>query len=375
MTKYIFLLAVLFSAGAYAQHKNQNSFTLKGHISDAPKTKIYLEEAKKVSGILYQDSTVTDEAGYFSIRGHIPESRLFNLRIEGRKQMREMATLYLENNSVVSLKGNADSLYKAEITGSADQALLNTFVPEFNKNLAAITAKLYKPYQAAKAKNDSTAMLREGGIADKKVIDGVSEMIAGFVSKHPSSALSLELLETLMKYNRIATADSLMRLIEKTPAGKYELGLKLRKELDIHRRLIVGAIAPDFFQQDTSGRRITLSSLRGKYVLIDFWASWCGPCRAENPNVLQAYQKFKNQNFTILAISMDKDKKSWVKAIQEDQLPWLQVSDLKGFDNQAGKLYAVNAIPMNYLIDPSGKIIALNLRGENLHQTLQEHLK
>jgi thiol-disulfide isomerase/thioredoxin len=375
MKKYILILAMLFSIGAHAQLKNQKSFILKGTILHAKKVLVYLEEVKKTSNTVYKDSTFTDITGNFSFTGSIPDPRLFQLWIKGRNRMMDIASLFIENNSIISLTGNIDSLYKAKITGSKEQALLDTFVPGFNKNLTAITSSLYKPYNEAKAKNDSVAMLREGTIADRKVIDEVSRMIVAFVGEHPSSALSLELLETLMKYSRISTADSLMNIIDKTPAGKYAFGLKLRETLNIQRRLIVGAIAPDFSQQDTTGQQVTLSSLRGKYVLIDFWASWCGPCRAENPNVLRAYQKYKNKNFTILAVSMDKDRKSWIKAIEEDKLPWVQLSDLKGFDNEAGKLYAVGSIPTNYLIDPTGKIVASNLRGESLEKKLQEFLK
>jgi len=374
MKKYFVLLTVLISIAAHAQQKKQNQFVLKGTILNAAKQQIYLEEARSVSNTKYKDSTFTDADGHFSFTGSIPDPRLFNLMIKGRNRMMDIANFFIENNSMIYLTGNTDSLYKAKIMGSKEQALVDEFAPAFNKNLASFTANLYKPYNEARAKNDSVAMLREGKIADRKVIDTVSAMISSFVNLHPSSAFSLELVEMLMKYSRISTADSLMQMVDRTPAGKYALGLKLRQSLNIQRSLVVGAMAPDFRQPDTAGRNVALSSLRGKYVLIDFWASWCGPCREENPNLLNAYQKYKDKNFTVLAISLDKDRKSWIKAIKEDKLPWEQLSDLKGFDNAAGKLYAVGAIPTNYLIDPTGKVITSNLRGEELEKKLAEIL-
>lgn len=138
----------------------------------------------------------------------------------------------------------------------------------------------------------------------------------------------------------------------------------------------IGSIAPEISLQNPDGKIIKLSSLRGKYVLIDFWASWCRPCRAENPNVVKAYNKFKNKGFTVYGVSLDENKSSWTAAIAKDKLEqWPHVSDLKGWSSSAGKLYGVRSIPSNFLIDPQGKIIAKNLRGEKLEEKLEEVLK
>ena len=374
MKYYLILLLALMSSMTYAQQGEKQPFLLKGQIENAPKAMLYLSEKKPLSEKAYKDSTLTDEAGNYTFQGVIPEPRLFTLRIKGRNKLTEIANFYVENSSVMTLNGLADSLYKAKVTGSKEQEIFEAFVPVYNKAISDASAVLYKPYLESKARNDSAAMLKEGGIADRKMIDKVAELASDFVVQQPGSAFSLELVDMLMKYARLSTADSLMRLIERTPAGKYEAGLKLRKNLKTLMSLRIGSMAPDFTQPDTAGTQVSLSSLRGKYVFVDFWASWCAPCRAENPNVLKAYNKYKDQNFTVLAVSLDENRKSWLKAIKDDNLPWTQLSDLKGFASEAGKLYAVTSIPASYLIDPEGKIIAVNLRGEALELALEQNL-
>ena len=138
---------------------------------------------------------------------------------------------------------------------------------------------------------------------------------------------------------------------------------------------MVGKEAPDFELPDVNGKPFSLKSLRGKYVLVDFWASWCKPCRNENPNVVSAYQQFKDKNFTILGVSLDKEKEGWVKAIADDQLTWSHVSDLKFWDSKVVPLYGIEGIPFNVLLDPEGKVIAKDLRGSELHAKLNEVLK
>ncbi len=137
----------------------------------------------------------------------------------------------------------------------------------------------------------------------------------------------------------------------------------------------VGSMAPDFTINDVNNKPFSLSSLKGKYVLVDFWASWCAPCRGENPFVLAAYNKFRNKNFTIVGISLDEERSEWINAIKEDNLSWLQLSDLKGMSGPTASLYGIDAIPFNVLLDPQGKIIATSLRGEALEEKLSEVLK
>ena len=157
-------------------------------------------------------------------------------------------------------------------------------------------------------------------------------------------------------------------------AQQTNAGKRIAKKLAVLKRSAIGQPFIDFVQNDTSGHPIRLSGYKGKYVFLDFWASWCAPCRAENPNILSAYNLYKNKNFTVLAVSLDEDLNKWKKAIEEDKMPWQEVSDLKGFKNSVAKTYGISAIPCNFLIDPNGIIIAKNLRDVALKNKLAEVL-
>jgi peroxiredoxin len=195
-----------------------------------------------------------------------------------------------------------------------------------------------------------------------------------FITKNPKSPIALYAITQYAGFD--IDAEKVVPLFSTLPPAvlKWPSAITFKEQLDIARKTGSGKMAMDFTQNDTLGKPISLSSFKGKYVLVDFWASWCGPCRMENPNVVKAFHQYKDKGFTVLGVALERPEahEKWMKAIHTDQLVWTQVSDFKYFENEAAKLYGIRAIPQNLLLDPQGKIIAKNLRGEALEEKLAE---
>jgi peroxiredoxin len=195
-----------------------------------------------------------------------------------------------------------------------------------------------------------------------------------FIQAHPASWVSFEVLQELPTYTPYSETGplyaALSPALRNSPAGQ-QYAQRLAKQ----QATAVGAQAPDFVQPTPAGKPVSLADYRGKYVLLDFWASWCHPCRAENPTLRKAYEAYKNRNFEVLGISIDEGREKWLKAIADDQLPWTQVADLHGPQNEAAQRYNVQGIPQNFLLDPTGKIVAVNLHGDDLVAQLAQFIK
>jgi peroxiredoxin len=348
-------------------------YTIQGTLGtyNAP-AKVYIQYRlnKKV-----RTDSVTLKNGNFQFSGTVAgdpvyANLMFNAKGTGINY-KDYNQVYLEKGTI-TITGT-DSLSKAKVSG--------TKTNEDNARYAAALKPVNDAYDALEARKKaatpeqqkSDAFDKDNNKAEKAIEAQEGEINKQFIHDNPDSYISVVALEGYAygaDYVDIAPLfDGLSAAIKATDAGK-----KFGERLPKIKAVALGATAPEFAEADTSGKIINLKSFRDKYVLIDFWASWCGPCRAENPNVVKAFNRYKGQNFTIIGVSLDQPtgKEKWLKAIHKDGLHWTQVSDLKYWDSKTAALYAVRGIPQNFLLDPNGKIIAKNLRGNDLEDKLEE---
>lgn len=349
-----------------AQVKPDDGFVLTGKLTDAGNKTIYLTQDSYYLEVQNRDSVVADNAGKFVFRGVLKEPAIYVLSVHGRSNV---LSFYLEN-SKIHISGSIDSISRAKVTGSKENEIfrqqgkvLNRCSIEYNK--------IDKALDSAKRERDITAI----NFFDeelRQIHKSIIKTFVHFLLTHPSFC-AINLLNQIIQGKGLSLADSLLKIIENTDIGRKSLEAKyIRKQIDIKKSLGIGKLVPDFVQKDTSGRDIALSSFRGKYVLLDFWASWCGPFRTENPNLVKVFEKYKGDGFSILSVSLDENKKDWLKAIHKDHLTWTQVSDLKYWDNVVAKQYSIDFVPYNYLINPDGKIVARGLRRDDLDKKLKE---
>ncbi|HMU47807.1 MAG TPA: TlpA disulfide reductase family protein [Chitinophagaceae bacterium] len=331
----------------------------------------------------WQTDSVRVKEGKYRFTGTLEEPVLARLRVKylpnanGEKitpnNKRDLTSIFIEPGKIRI--SSIDSFSNVSVKGSASHA---AYVKMNNsiKPLALKREKLIENWYAANDKKDTDAKKK---IEDE--IDGVDEEIriakGNIFKKNPSSPIAVQILRDFAGWE--INADEVQPLFDLLPESfkKYPSAIALKEEVEIAAKTGIGKMALDFTQNDTLDVPVSLSSFRGKYVLIDFWASWCGPCRAENPNVVKTFDKYKDRNFHIIGVSLDRpgQKEKWLKAIHDDHLAWTQVSDLKFWDNEVAKQYGIRAIPQNLLLNPEGVIIAKNLKGEELDEKLGEAIE
>jgi len=378
MKKTIFALtlcgiAIWTSSQVMAQKKTvaktaSPGFVINGTFKNVNGEKIYLnyeENGNKVS-----DSTIVRN-GIFKFKGKVKEPIFSVIKTNDNKIFLGM---FLENTPITVTIDTTLKIISA--TGSKE----NLIYKEWEKKWFIITNKagiIYKRLDEAYKGLDKDAKIDpqiRKGFDDEfaKLEIETDSMVFPSVRQYPNSAVSAFII--VSRYvdwsNPEKAAKSYALLSDKIKKSDY--GRKISAYIEIDAKTGIGRTAADFTMNDISGKPVKLSGLRGQYVLLDFWTSWCGPWRKENPNVTKAYNKYHEKGFEIIAVSLDNNKELWEKAVKDDKLPWIHVSDLKGFDSKAVVLYGIKVVPSNFLLDPTGKIVARNLRGEDLEKKLAE---
>jgi len=376
MNKLWIVAAIAFSAAACENNGSKN-FTVTGEVKNAPATVVYLEQISFDNMPPQVLDSITLNAGKFSLKGKAAEESLLQLRFP--KIENGPLFFVINDKSDITITGDWNDIRKLSYKGSPASERLRVFVDSLSatqQKLGNMQYELQNVIQGDSLRNlqqmAMTNMVTSFKTYVKKVaMEDKSPMVSMFAT---SIGTGTDAAENEAMYNNLLKRFPKHTGIQ-TVVKQYRESVASAPQPPKQNTPAIGTMAPDITMPDVNGNNFSLSSLKGKYVLVDFWASWCGPCRGENPNLVAAYNKYKNKNFTILGVSLDKTKDAWLEAIKKDGLTWTHISDLKFWDSEAVGLYGFNGIPYNVLLDPTGKIIADNLRGSDLERKLQEVLQ
>ncbi|MCW3109005.1 MAG: thioredoxin family protein [Segetibacter sp.] len=376
---YLVLLAAIVTS---CQQKKHGAFVVTGVIENAPGKKVVLMETPYSNAQpVILDSAILKDKGSFTLKGRANEEGIYRLIIDNGPDV----ILINDNNSIrVHLDVNDYRNYTVE--GSPASESLHTLFENYRAKDSAIltTFKIIDSIKALPGQDSIAEILQT---KNDQQIASLNNLLKDFVNNSPSPAASLYALgiasQTIPSEELKSIVDGAAKKFpEHSGLAKIKSMLAVKAppapaptDSANSSYALLNKQAPDLTMNDVNGKPVSIGSFKGKYLLIDFWASWCGPCRQENPNVVAAYNQFKNKNFTILGVSLDQDKAAWQKAIANDNLTWTHMSDLKQWESAAVQAYGFDGIPFNVLVDPTGKIIASSLRGEELERKLGEVLK
>jgi len=385
-------LVTLFSCGTSTKDK---AFSVKGAIKGIGQATVYLEEVPMATmQRIVVDSASLGKDGSYELRANTAEETIYNIRIGDQSYpaasvINDVPAIEL---SVFFSPGNDQFPDRYEVNGSGASKALQQYMLRFNTQLqqAFILRRLADSLQTLTGVRTVTqdSLLQASAAQLGQKTDSLYVFTKQTLASSKSPALTMMILGYyqnmagneafgLRGFDNTEVAEVVTVLADRFPShqGVKAVNVMIQQQQQAAKGL-TGQTAPEFALPDPNGKMISLSSFRGKYVLVDFWASWCKPCRMENPVVVAAYQQYKNRNFTVLGVSLDQPgaKDDWMNAVMKDKLTWTQVSDLSSWNSPVVSLYNITGIPYNVLVDPQGKVIAESLRGEALSATLNKIL-